>query len=334
MLTYLINHLIRLIENKAKKTGGEPPVFIFSDILNLNIIEKGNKNMVLVFVTNIYVFMESLEVLENKNISLDKVYLLFNENYVKSEQDKIALKNTINKLNDNFKYIDYENAKKNIWDEVICSSYIPDKVCSILKDFTYKNLECVEDGTYDYFTKNFVHPELISDSYLWLFTPEKGINTHLFKGVKKLNEKKINNNAMTVFDDELKSLNDIDKNLPVIFTSALKEDFNFYSFENEIRKFIKENYHGKTILLKKHPRDYCNYDIPGVNIIEIPKKIPGQIVDYIMQGEKLYLFPSTVGFMAKDKEKTKVLKFNNCKDERYEKMYKKIGNDAGMIVSI
>lgn len=81
----------------------------------------------------------------------------------------------------------------------------------------------------------------------------------------------------------------------IIFTTPLKEAFSDASkYQGIIEKYIRENYKGKTVVLKRHPRDDTDYDFGGVEIKEISQYIPAELLLGQMRFHKaIFLWQST-----------------------------------------
>lgn len=63
---------------------------------------------------------------------------------------------------------------------------------------------------------------------------------------------------------------------------------------SEAEKYINKNYAGKTLLLKKHPRDEHKYVFDSrVNVVEIDKNLPAEILEEKLKvGAYIYMYPS------------------------------------------
>ena len=104
---------------------------------------------------------------------------------------------------------------------------------------------------------------------------------------------------MQAYRDDLMRLHTIERDLPILFTTPLQEDFKCTDEEiYAMVKHLRDDFGYSKMVLKRHPRDYYEYNIEGIEFVECPKNIPGQFMDYLFNGDDLYLFPSTVSFMS------------------------------------
>lgn len=289
----------------------------------------------LLVVTNIFVFFEELSALKYSKEHYDSIYVTFDRNYIKCNTLVEELMGKIFKSLEEFNFIDFEEAVQEYWDNIICSSYITEYMYLHLSEMKYKDINFVEDGAYDYFGSEFCHGEMVRNHSLWLFSPNKSKYRSLFKRVNKIQlDNDLKYKMMNLFPEINSTLKGISKDTPVVFTSPIKEDFGFNSFNKEVLDFIEKNYSGQEVVLKKHPRDMCNYSSNCVKFIETSKELPGQLLNFIFNGDKIYFFPSTVALMSDDLSKTKVIQFSNCTNEQYNNFYSEVKDSVGKIVRI
>ncbi len=84
-----------------------------------------------------------------------------------------------------------------------------------------------------------------------------------------------------------------------------------------VENYINQNYAGKTIILKKHPRDNHEYKFAeDVKIIEIDKNLPMEIlVESLKVEESIYMFVSNTMLIQEEKERKKcVLYFSELEN--------------------
>ena len=82
-----------------------------------------------------------------------------------------------------------------------------------------------------------------------------------------------------------------------LFTAPLKEDLQVDEMitQDFVRYIVGKMGKGR-LLLKKHPRDEMSYQFPDrVEVIEVPKNVPAELLLGILDGTKVYFtYPSTI----------------------------------------
>ncbi len=279
----------------------------------------------LYIIQNIMIFMEECFIkLPNK----DDLYTI-NPFYCRNKNTFKALQKDIGKLFPELRFISYNNIYTYSWNKIYMSSYMPlgyQNTVNILKS---QEIILVEDGTFDY-----IDPEYQYDFYknkrLYLFKPEVASLTA--KQNADIQQMNINDDVFKLFGnlyyDQIKLLKNLLKDTAILFTTPLKEDFEISEdVQEKIVDFIKNKMEINRIILKRHPRDHFKYKTDKIEIKECPQNIPGQFIDNIFTGKKIYLFPSTVSFMSNDFNNiifVNILLENKKYTEEFEKSYKKI----------
>lgn len=114
----------------------------------------------------------------------------------------------------------------------------------------------------------------------------------------------------------------------ILYTIPMKNSFeNSESLKHRVEQYINENYGGKRVILKKHPRDTYKYVFDNaVDVIEIPSSIPAEIFVNVVSG-KDYLFEFTSSVLDSYEEKknqVKVFFFSDSKCIAYYEDYEMI----------
>ena len=194
-------------------------------------------------------------------------------------------------------------------DTIAMMSYINDYNYNILNNLTYKNLILVEEGLHDYVTKEIdsKYLKIIKSSKLFINNKKDVLNKELFGEVHEIGYKdSILDNFMEILDFDKQSLQNVDL---ILLTSPMDKDYSFKDYLPKVIKYLEENYENKTILIKRHPRDYSLYNSNKFKSIYVDAYIPGQLINLYYNCEKLYTHPSTVILSEKDTSKSKILKF-------------------------
>lgn len=82
-----------------------------------------------------------------------------------------------------------------------------------------------------------------------------------------------------------------------LFTAPLKEDLQVdEKITQDFVRYIVGKMGKGRLLLKKHPRDEMSYQFPdGVEVIEVPKNVPAELLLGILNGTQVYFtYPSTI----------------------------------------
>lgn len=94
----------------------------------------------------------------------------------------------------------------------------------------------------------------------------------------------------------------------------------------EVINYINKNYKGKTLILKKHPRDEHDYKFDeDVNVVQIDKNLPAELLEKRLKvSAYIYMYPSnTMLSYQKHNDKILVLYFSKLEEKsRYEFDYK------------
>lgn len=122
-----------------------------------------------------------------------------------------------------------------------------------------------------------------------------------FRSLNKLKE--LNESNRAKYEEYIKKIFELDidtlnkPNKIVLFTAPLAGFA--VDVSDEIKRtveYIKEKYPDSNIFIKRHPKDLSYYDFgDSVNVIEINKSIPGEIVlDNFSFDNEIYMFPSGI----------------------------------------
>ncbi len=249
----------------------------------------------LYLIQNLMIFMEECFV----TLPDDNDFYTINPYYVKNNNTFKALKHDIELLFPNLKYITYSEIYESSWNRMLISSYAPEELLHEINQLDVKDITLVEDGLFDYISTNAPYP-FYNDKPLYLFRPQLASLSAQKAVLKAFNvTDNVINRFNSVFSTEIKKLSELDPKTLVLFTTPLGEDFGSDStITNEIMQYIEKTFGPKKIVLKKHPRDSFAYTSDSIEIIECNQNIPGQLLDRIFDGLKVFLFPSTVSFMC------------------------------------
>lgn len=271
---------------------------------------------VLVVVTNIFVFLEELLVINQLFIGNESIYFTINIDYVKSREVKNKLISDIYKTGLNLEYITWGKIQDIKWDIMLCSSYLSDVTYEKLSKVKYKQNILVEDGSYDYFVTDLSHMNFLKNKILYLFRPQDCAARYVYKDIRAFKQdRRLQRLIIEVYSNQLNELKSLSLNTPILFTSPLDSDFSMKDMYKQTLKFIDYNFRGQTLIIKKHPRDLCDYNSKYVNIINCSTNIPGQILDMMFNGIKLFTFPSTICFMSGKVDKMLILKLRSINYE-------------------
>lgn len=93
----------------------------------------------------------------------------------------------------------------------------------------------------------------------------------------------------------------------VLFTAAM-EDFGLdvSIYVDKIVEYVNRNYSGRTVILKKHPRDEGEYSFsPDVKVMNVDSLIPGEIfINEVQTDRILFVYPSTLVLSVLECRKT------------------------------
>ena len=252
-------------------------------------------NTNLYLVQNMMIFME--ECFINEPSSHD--YFTINPYYVQNKNTLKALITDIQKLYPGLQYISYEKCSGSSWNSIYMSSYMQKEYIHTVTDMAHSRIILVEDGLFDYISPS--EPYLFyNDKDLYLFRPEIASPETIRANVKQLNfSSGITHKFSELYKESTMNLSKLDSHTTVLFTTPFSEDFNAYeNLTDTILNYLKYNLSIDQIVLKKHPRDHFTYTSDIVQITECPQNVPGQFLDEMFDGKKIFLFPSTVSFMC------------------------------------
>ena len=248
------------------------------------------------FIQNIFIFLEECLV---KSPSKGDFFTL-SPDYIKNENTKNALLKDILELYPDLTYLPEKDCEKKEFRTVFAASYQPKNRQDWLDGLKSTEIVLVEDGLGDY---ELTEPDQFYNSKtVYLFRPESARNQA--KNLKKLPENsEVLEKFQSLYQPIIDRLKKYPKSTPVLFTTPLSEDFDYdQGITDKILKKISSIYHPEKLILKRHPRDHFSYLSNNFEIIECPQNIPGQFIDRIFTGPKIYLAKSTVGFMGDSPE--------------------------------
>lgn len=280
---------------------------------------------ILVVVTNIFVFLEETSVIKQLGLARNRVYYTINPNYVKSRTTKDNLIHDINRLNLGLEYITWGRINDSTWDVMLCSSYAGDGTYDKLVNTKVKVNVLVEDGSYDYFTENVSHPDFVRGKNLFLFRPQNSVAGSIYRSVRPIKiDADIQRRIMSLYSDQLNVFNRLPNGSCILFTSPLESDFGIMDHEKQAVEFMEKNFRNQVVVLKKHPRDLSEYKSRHIDIVECSTNVPGQILDILFNGPKVFTFPSTICFMS-GKVNDMLLLRMKTHNKSYNDFYEKVG---------
>ena len=262
---------------------------------------------VLLIITNLFVFMEEVFVLQNLNLDDSTLILTVNTDYntdvtqIDFSTDLIcAAKKYLNTVMQcvYIQYVQFNDICKDHYDYVFSATHLQDHFADLLRNCNYGYLLLVEDGTYDYQDAIPLHNDVVQTALaVYLFHPEREVAQHRYTTLHSISvnvEQQLPILCHTVFPDIMQQLGNLPANTPIVFTSPLAEDFGILDHAKQLLQYLEEHYSDTSVILKTHPRDKSKYDSSKVNLIMCPSILPGQILDQMFDGLKLFEFQSTV----------------------------------------
>ncbi len=138
-----------------------------------------------------------------------------------------------------------------------------------------------------------------------------------YKIVKQLFKE---DNRKICFSDEELSIRKA--NYDVIVFSTKIADFGDYDtkYYNLLKEWLQENYKGKKILFKPHPREKCMFCCDMLDLTIGGKDLAGErLLDLLPEAEIVFTYTSTILLKAcRKKRKFKILYFNSVKSNWYQ----------------
>lgn len=274
----------------------------------------------LFLIQNLMIFMEECFVFLPKETD----FFTINPYYVKNLDTLSSLKKDINRLFPSLKFISYSNIFKSPWNNILMSSYAPEMMQQELNTLDANEIILVEDGLFDYISgeNNYL---FYKNKDLYLFRPQLA---SLQANQSHVNALIVTDNVInrfnSVFSKEISELSQLNPKTPVLFTTPLNEDFGSEEIiTKDILSYIERTFSPERMVIKKHPRDTFEYKSNSIEIVECNQNIPGQLLDRIFDGLKIFLFPSTVSFMCG--ELSDIVFLNVMPDnKKYSEAFKKI----------
>lgn len=249
---------------------------------------------ILVVVTNIFVFIEETSVIKQLGLARSSVYYTINPNYVKSRTTKNNLIHDINRLGLGLEYITWGRINESTWDVMLCSSYAGDGTYEKLVNTRVKVNVLVEDGS-------------------------------IYRSVRPIKiDADMQRRIMSLYSDQLNVFNRLPNGSCILFTSPLESDFGIMDHEKQAVEFMEKNFRNRVVILKKHPRDLSEYKSRHLDIVECSTNVPGQILDILFNGPKVFTFPSTICFMS-GKVNDMLLLRMKTHNKSYNDFYEKVG---------
>ena len=215
--------------------------------------------------------------------------------------------------------IDFKEIQENSYDLIVCPSTFNEVTASKLKKINAKELHFIEEGLDDYcFTEEqSLQKDLLRTGVLYLHNPDLVYEKNLYKEIKKIyktpESKDLTNRIFYIMYRELDKAENVDL---ILFTSPLLS-INNISLRDLIVEYLEENYKGKNILIKQHPKDFNNYNSKEYKTIYLNRNLPGQIIEQFFDCEKLYMHPSTILISSSDTSKSKIVQFDIINEEAY-----------------
>lgn len=267
---------------------------------------KESKKNILLVVTNIFIAIEEMNAIDASN----NVYYIIDESYNKDIAKRETLREDIKQI-----YPELIEYKKDLSIDVLVGvSYITKYLHNVITYVKPKEIVFVEDGSYDYLGDGEEdYPKIKQGKVLYAFRPNQVLSKR-FKEVKplKIDMKRV----VDVYKKNFSCLTEIDKDAVVLFTTPMK-DFKYDSTE-KIIGYLERHYAGKTVLVKRHPRDERKFNSDKINLAFCPNNIPGQIICELFKGKKIFEFPSTITFMTDSDENITIVEYKDLEDNGYK----------------
>lgn len=249
----------------------------------------------LYLIQNIMIFMEECLV----RIPSDQDAYTINPHYVRNPETFASLQKDIGRLYPALEYVRYEDICGTRWDRVYMSSYVPDGLIAYYDGLKAHEIVLVEDGLFDYVPAENGY-DFYKGKKLYMFRPELASSTTKDASVCALDvTEEVVGHFASIYEKDISQLSHLDPKTPVLFTTPFGEDFDADdSLTVKIVDYMIRTFGFRQVVLKRHPRDEFVYSSDSLEIVECPKNIPGQLLDKIFDGKKIFLFPSTVSFMC------------------------------------
>lgn len=217
--------------------------------------------------------------------------ICINPYYVRDETKRINLITDIQKLFPYLNCVDFSEIDQLEYDTVFLTT-LCDESYPVISSLNTRNYIFIEDGSGDYISHNVKNPYY---SYrVWLFQPSL-VQHDEIKESAAISLDGALCIANQLYKNELAVLSDMDINTPCLFTTPLEEDFNCsQDIVDKILDYIHDTLNITDLIISTHPRDRFTYRHKNMNILTIPSNMPGQTINRMFRGKKLYLFPSTV----------------------------------------
>lgn len=264
---------------------------------------------VLFIITNMLVLAEELSAVSEKydQCSIDQFFCI-NTDYVRSSSSATQLSEKIESIFPGFQQVQYAEAFEYAWDVIVSPSFIQKKLASVLTVNYPNSLLLVEDGTYDYLATEVKYQKFTKLADLYLSRPDLASAAVFYNSVHKLEiHPAILARIMSAWDKDLRIIHSLPCDTPIVFTSPLAEDYEMMNHSKKLLSYVEGQYAGQTVLLKKHPRDLQDYKSSVVTLQEVNSNVPGQFLDQMFTGPKIYEFPSTISFFSKNVAQSKII---------------------------
>lgn len=265
----------------------------------------------LLVVTNNWIFLESLSVVK-QTLPGVIVHFTIDNSYTKDIERYFKIKKFIEAIDSQVEYIPMREVLTHNWDFVVSPSRVKDG--SLYRSIKATHI-FVEDGGYDYFGSEILNQDLLQGCSLYVRQPV----SCRFNSICNVKLLEIDSDLIlrtkAYYESEVRCLEQLPDNTPILFTSPLQEDFSI-DYRDRLMNQLVNDYMGQTIILKRHPRDLDSYKVTGIDFIDCAVDMPGQFVTCLFPNScKLFVFPSTVAFTTGDISKQIVYRVST--DNKY-----------------
>lgn len=168
---------------------------------------------------------------------------------------------------------------------ILCPSEFDADINIFLKKNHKSKIYFYQTGFSDYFdNSDFIrNPELFINSTKFVENLEMAIPT-FNNNLDEINLFNNNESIEKIFDNEIRSVEKLNNIDAVVFVDPVDIDFGYIDFGLDLKEYLEENYKGKTILFKYHPRSdikiegelftslCCNDNLPGELLIDLIKE--------------------------------------------------------------
>lgn len=215
---------------------------------------------------------------------------------------------------------------------VLVSGYARDTEKFIYMYLNDIDLVLLDKGVEEFVESSFKHKKINERAIKYTYDTKLLANNE-FKEIRQLTiSHDIDLAYRELLKDSIETMDNIDESEMILFSSSDIYDYDD-KIHNKINHYLEDNYEGKHVVIKRHPRDFVRYNPENVDVQYLPDNLTNSIVANDTDIPETWVYPSSLIFRLKGKN-IKILNFKHIKDKAYKELMNLMRSNGMTLVEV